>query len=135
MHPGVHCSPVYNSQDMEATQMSTNRGVDKEDVVHTYNGINSAIEKTKTAPFAEIRMDLETAMVAQMVKRLPTMPETRFNPWVRKIPWRRKWQPTPVLLPKKFHGQRSLVDCNPGVRKEADVSEHAHSGCTHVAKF
>ena len=33
----------------------------------------------------------------------------RFNPWVGKIPWRRKWQPTPVLLPGKFHGQKSLV--------------------------
>ena len=31
-----------------------------------------------------------------------------FNPWVRKIPWWRKWQPTPVFLPEKFHGQRSL---------------------------
>ena len=31
-----------------------------------------------------------------------------FNPWVGKI-WRRKWQPTPVFLPRKFHGQRSLV--------------------------
>ena len=31
-----------------------------------------------------------------------------FNPWVRKIPWRRKWQPTPVFLPGKSHGQRSL---------------------------
>ena len=30
-----------------------------------------------------------------------------FNPWVRKIPWRRKWQPTPVLLPGKSHGQRA----------------------------
>ena len=30
-----------------------------------------------------------------------------FNPWVRKIPWRRKWQPTPVFLPEKSHGQRS----------------------------
>ena len=28
----------------------------------------------------------------------------RFDPWVRKIPWRRKWQPTPVLLLRKFHG-------------------------------
>ena len=28
----------------------------------------------------------------------------RFDPWVGKIPWRRKWQPTPVLLPRKFHG-------------------------------
>ena len=32
-----------------------------------------------------------------------------FNPWVGKIPWRRKWQPTPVLLPRKSHGRRSLV--------------------------
>jgi len=32
-----------------------------------------------------------------------------FNPWVRMIPWSRKWQPTPVFLPRKFHGQRSLV--------------------------
>ena len=31
-----------------------------------------------------------------------------FNPWIRKIPWSRKWQPTPVFLPGKFHGQRSL---------------------------
>ena len=37
-----------------------------------------------------------------------------FDPWVRKVPWRRKWQPTPVFLPKKSHGQRSLVDCSPG---------------------
>ena len=33
----------------------------------------------------------------------------RSNPWVRKIPWRRKWQPIPVFLPGKSHGQRSLV--------------------------
>ena len=32
-----------------------------------------------------------------------------FNPWVRKIPWRREWQPTPVFLPGEFHGQRSLA--------------------------
>ena len=31
-----------------------------------------------------------------------------FSPWVRKIPWRRKWQPTPVLLPGEFPGQRNL---------------------------
>ena len=33
----------------------------------------------------------------------------RFNPWVGKIPWRRAWQPTPVLLPGESHGQRSLA--------------------------
>ena len=32
----------------------------------------------------------------------------RFDPWVRKIPWRRKWQPTPVCLPGKSRGQKSL---------------------------
>ena len=36
-----------------------------------------------------------------------------FNPWVRKIPWRRKWQPAPVLLPGKLHGQRSLAGYRP----------------------
>ena len=37
----------------------------------------------------------------------------RFNPWVGKIPWRRKWQPTPAFLPGKFHGQRSLAGYSP----------------------
>ena len=36
-----------------------------------------------------------------------------FSPWVRKIPWRRKWPPTPVFLPGKSHRQRSLVGCSP----------------------
>ena len=34
---------------------------------------------------------------------------TGFNPWVGKIPWKRKWKPTPVFLPGELHGQRSLV--------------------------
>ena len=40
-----------------------------------------------------------------------------FDPWVGKIPWRRKWQPTPVFLPEKSHGQRSLVGYIHGVAK------------------
>ena len=50
----------------------------------------------------------------------------RFNPWVRKISWRRKWQPTPVSLPGKSHGQRSLVGCSPWGRKELDTTERLH---------
>ena len=46
-----------------------------------------------------------------------------FDPWVGKIPWRRKWQPTPVLLPEKSHGQRSLVGYIPWGRKESDTTE------------
>jgi len=38
-------------------------------------------------------------LVAQMVKNLPVMQESRFNPWGGKIPWRRAWQPTPVFWP------------------------------------
>ena len=41
----------------------------------------------------------------------------RFYPWVGKVPWRRKWQPTPVFLPGKSHGQRSLVGYSPWGRK------------------
>ena len=58
-----------------------------------------------------------------MVKCLPAMKETRFNPRVREIPWRRKWQPTPVLLPRKFHGWRSLVGYSPWGCRELDMTE------------
>ena len=44
-----------------------------------------------------------------MVKNVPAMQETGFDPWVRKIPWRREWLPTPVFLPGESHRQRSLV--------------------------
>ena len=47
----------------------------------------------------------------------------RFSPWLGKIPWRRKWQPTPVLLPEEFHGQRSLAGYSPWDRKESVTSE------------
>ena len=50
----------------------------------------------------------------------------RFNPWVGKIPWRRKWQPTPVFLPGKSHGRRSLVGYSPWGRKESDMTEGLH---------
>ena len=50
-----------------------------------------------------------------------------FNSWVGKIPWRRKWQPTPVLLPGESHGGRSLVGYSPWGRKESDTTERLHS--------
>ena len=46
----------------------------------------------------------------------------RFDPQVRKIPWR-KWQLTPVLLPRKFHGWRSLVGYSPWGHKESNTTE------------
>ena len=44
-----------------------------------------------------------------MVKNLPVMWRSWFDPWVGKIPWRREWLPTPVFLPGEFNGQRSLA--------------------------
>ena len=47
----------------------------------------------------------------------------RFDPWVRKSPWRRKWQPTPVFLPGESHEERSLAGYDPRGRKESDRTE------------
>ena len=50
-----------------------------------------------------------------------------LTPRVRKIPWRRAWQPTSVFLPGESHGQRSLVGYSPQGGKELDMTEDAHS--------
>ena len=64
-----------------------------------------------------------------MVKKFPCQfrryKRCRFNPWVKKMPWRRKWQPTPIFLPVKSHGQRSLVGYSSKGSKESDMTEHA----------
>ena len=46
-----------------------------------------------------------------------------FDPWVRKIPWSRAWQPTPVFLPGESHGQKSLGGYRPWGRTELDATE------------
>ena len=51
-----------------------------------------------------------------------------FDPWVGKIPWGRKWQPTPIFLPVKSHRQRSLAGCSPQGRGKSDMTERA---CMH----
>ena len=68
------------------------------------------------------RLSMDASWLSQ-VNNPPAMQETDVgdgcsNPWVRKIPWKRKWQPTPIFLPGKFHGQRSLVG-----HKESDTTE------------
>ena len=59
------------------------------------------------------------SLVAQTGKNLPAVQET----WVGKIPWRRKWLPTPVFLPGESHGQRSLAGYRPWDHKELDMAE------------
>ena len=58
-----------------------------------------------------------------MVKHLPKCRKPGFSLWVGKIPWRRKWQPTPVFLPGKSHGRKSLVSYSPRGRKKLDTTE------------
>ena len=66
------------------------------------------------------------SLVAQRLKSLLECGRPRFDPWVGKIPWRRKWQPTPVLLPEESHGGRSLVGYSPWGRKELGTTERLH---------
>ena len=67
--------------------------------------------------------NVRASLVAQTEKNLPAMQIPRFDPWVRKIPWRREWLPTPVFLPGEFHGQKGLVDYHPWGQKESDTTK------------
>ena len=80
-------------------------------------------------PLSELRLlcfSTGASLVAQQWRiRLQCRRHKRhgFDPWVRKISWRRKWQPTPVFLPEESHGQRNLVGCSPWGCKESDTTE------------
>ena len=50
-----------------------------------------------------------------------------FSPWVRKIPWRRKWQPIPAFLPGKSHGQRRLAGYSVKGHKKTGLSDWGHT--------
>ena len=52
-----------------------------------------------------------------------------------KKAWRRQWHPTPVLLPGKSHGWRSLVGCSPWGRKESDMTERLHFTSVIISKL
>ena len=86
---------------------------------------------------------LNTSML--VVRSLPAsagdINRREFDPWFRKIPWRRKWQPTPIVLPGESHGQKSLVGYSPWGLKEWDTTEatgmHAqtHDTLWHTFNF
>ena len=68
----------------------------------------------------------------ELLKNLPAMQETwvwplgQEDPRIRKIPWRREWPPTPVFLPREFHGQRSLVGYSLWGSVESDTAERLY---------
>ena len=66
------------------------------------------------------------SQMALVVKNLPANAGDLRDadlPWVGKIPWRRKWQPTPVCLPGESHGWRTLMGYSPWGHKELDTTE------------
>ena len=58
-----------------------------------------------------------------VIKHQPANAGDVFDPWVGKIPWRRKWLPIPVFLRGEFRGQRSLAVYSPWGHKESDTTE------------
>ena len=75
-----------------------------------------------------------------VVKNLPAnagdIKRRGFNPWVRKIPWKRTWQPTPEFLPEESHGQRrSLAGYSPWGNKEWDTTERLSTAQQHITKY
>ena len=64
------------------------------------------------------------SQVALVIKNPPgNAGDVGFYPWVGKIPWRRKWQPTPGFLPGASHGRRSLVGSSPWGHTESNTTE------------
>jgi len=77
--------------------------------------------------------------VGSVIKNLPlSVCQCRrcgFDPWFNKIPWRRKWQPTSVFLPGKFHGWRSLVSYSPWGQRELDITERLSNNILNPFPF
>ena len=71
---------------------------------------------------------LSSSCSAALIKRCS------FDPWVREIPWRRKWQLTPGFWPGKSHGQRSLVGYSPWGCKKSDMTEQLNH-CHHLILY
>ena len=55
-----------------------------------------------------------------------------FDPWVGETPWKRAWKPTSEFLPRKSHGERSLVGYSPRVQKELDTTEQLNNTTTTI---
>ena len=75
-----------------------------------------------------------TSLVTHMVNICLQFRRPGFNPWVGKISWRRKWQPTIVFLPGKSHGRRNLVGYSPWGCKEWDTTERLHFHFSQIKK-
>ena len=87
------------------------------------------IYPASTAPFLEQLLPLASFFLCgasgkELACQCGRDKRHRFNPWVEKTPWTRKWQPTSVFLPGESHKQRTLAGYSPWGRKEPDTTEH-----------
>ena len=103
--------------------------------VHTHLIFPVTVEKNITI-IVHLINEEQGFPVGSVVKNLPGLqivecrrPSVRL--WVRKVPRRREWQPTPVFLPGEFHGQSSLMGYSPGGRKNSDTTEETYQTCIH----
>ena len=102
MHLNVHSSTTHTSQDMEAAHVSTRRQRARGGAARTCDRLLLGPGRRETVLFSAAEL----------------------NPEI--ITLRRQWHPTPVLLPGKSHGWRSLVGCSPWGREESDTTEQLH---------
>ena len=79
------------------------------------------------APIAR-RQASQVALVVKNLLQCRRRKKLELDPWTRKIPWRRKWQPIPVFSPGKFHVQRSLAGYSSWGCRESDTTEWLNVG-------
>ena len=87
---------------------------------------------TEQLSWTEYKGFITVNLVAQLVKNTMQCRRLCFDPWVGKIPCRREWLLTPVFLPGKFYGQRSLVGYSPWGFEELDRTEWLTLSFSHL---
>ena len=89
------------------------------------NGLNAPTKRQRLAEWIQKQDPYKRrgTVVENLSAKAGDARDAKFNPWIGKIPWRRKWQPTPVFLPGESHGQMSLVGYSPGICKVLDMTE------------
>ena len=101
MHPNVHWSSIYNSQDIEATKMSTDRGLDKEDGIHIHNEILLSHKKNEIMPFVATQTDLEIFRLNEVRERqiwyhlyMESKKKIQINLFIKQKQIHRLWKQT-----------------------------------------
>ena len=85
--------------------------------------VSAELSKAPCVKLGELTCDGMGSLVLSRKEPTCQCRRHRFNPWVGKIPWRRKWHPTPVFLPGEPQGQQSLVGCRLWGHTESDTTE------------